>query len=158
MIKGRSVYLDLLVRYVVKHLSENFGLSSACLLYVGGGSAEVLLPWGKEEALRAIRQKVSNILLDFHQGELYCVMEWIPLTLGDLFQFIQARSRLEEHLEIRKRKRFSELGEETFFHRFFLPQGNLSGGERFVPIAGGRKILLRISAQLVNFLRSSPIS
>lgn len=139
MIKGRSVYLDLLVRYVVKHLLENLGLSPACVLYVGGGNAEVLLPWGKEEALRAIRQKVSNILLDFHQGELYCVMEWIPLALGDLFQFIQARSRLEEQVEIRKRKRFLELGEETFFHRFFLPQESLSGGEKMCPNCGREK-------------------
>jgi CRISPR-associated protein Csm1 len=127
MIKGRSVYLDFLLRYVVKYCLRELSLSSACVLYLGGGNAEILLPYGVEEVLEQVRNRVCGVLFDFHQGELYVAMEWLPVSLRELFRFIETREKLQERIEARKKQRFFELGEETFFDRFFLPEENVIG-------------------------------
>lgn len=122
MIKGRSVYLDLLLRYVVKYLLRELGLSSACLLYLGGGNAEVLLPFGREQDLQRIRERVVRTLLYFHQGELYLAVEWLPVSLAGLFRFMETREVLQRRIEHRKKQKFRELGEASFFEHFFVPQ------------------------------------
>ncbi|MEN3185044.1 MAG: type III-A CRISPR-associated protein Cas10/Csm1 [Atribacterota bacterium] len=119
MIKGRSVYLDLLMRYVVKYLLRELKLSSACVIYLGGGNAEVLLPFCEESILTEIRKRVCSLFFHFHQSELYLAMEWVPVSLAELFEFMGVRSRLQERIETRKRQKFLELGEETLFQWCF---------------------------------------
>lgn len=122
MLKGRSVYLDLLVRYVVKRLLREVGVTSVNIIYLGGGNAEVLLPLVDENALKEIRQEMVKILWEMHRGEVYLAMEWLPLTFKDLFNFIEKRSELHERINLRKRRRFEELGEEELHRLLFLPQ------------------------------------
>jgi CRISPR-associated protein Csm1 len=130
MLKGRSVYLDLLVRYVVKHLLKKAGVSSVNIVYLGGGNAELLLPLVEESLLEEVRCRVSEILWELHHGEIYLAMEWLPLTLEGLFNFIEKREELHERLDIRKIKRFVELGEEKLYQQLFVPQGEgLGEGE-----------------------------
>lgn len=122
MLKGRSVYLDLLVRYVVKHLLKKVEISPANIIYLGGGNAEVLVPLVEEALLEDVRRRVSEILWEFHYGELYLAMEWLPLSFEGLFNFIEKREELHERLEVRKKKRFEELGEEKFYQSLFVPR------------------------------------
>lgn len=130
MLKGRSVYLDLLVRYVVKHLLKKVEISPANIIYLGGGNAELLLPLVEETLLEDVRRRVSEILWEFHYGELYLAMEWLPLTFEDLFNFIEKRAELHERLEVCKKRRFRELGEEKFYQSLFVPRNEgLTEGE-----------------------------
>lgn len=122
MLKGRSVYLDLLARYVVKHLLQEVGVTSVNIIYLGGGNAEVLLPLVDEVVLEEVRCRVSKILWEAHHGEIYLAMEWLPLAFEDLFNFVEKRDELQERLNLRKRRRFVELGEEEFYQYLFIPE------------------------------------
>ena len=66
-------------------------------------------------------KKIVTTLFHFHQGELYLAMEWLPVSLSDLFRFMETREALQQRIENRKKQKFLELGEEAFFRNFFVP-------------------------------------
>ena len=92
------------------------------IIYLGGGNAEVLLPLVDEVVLEEVRCRVSKILWEAHHGEIYLAMEWLPLAFEDPFNFIEKRDELQERLNLRKRRRFVEPGEEEFYQYLFIPE------------------------------------
>ncbi len=124
-VKARSVYLELFMRYVVKYVLRELRLFSTVIVYLGGGNAELLLPQNAEDVLQKVRKRVSDLLLHLHQGELYLSMEWVPLSLRGFFHFMEEREKLAQRIDLRKRGKFSELDEEVFFERFFVPRSEV---------------------------------
>lgn len=52
MLKGKSIFLDLLTRYSAKYILENTGFSQVNAIYIGGGNFELLLSYIPEDILK----------------------------------------------------------------------------------------------------------
>lgn len=131
-LRGRSLYLQLLLRAVADLLLRELGLPSVNLLYIGGGNFYLLAPLSAEGKLCSLRKEVVRRLLSIHGGELYLALSWVKVAPGDFLldgsvpsPWMRKVEELFEELARAKGRRFSELDGEV--HVLFEPRGE--GGE-----------------------------
>ncbi|RKY61639.1 MAG: type III-A CRISPR-associated protein Cas10/Csm1 [Candidatus Latescibacterota bacterium] len=131
-LRGRSLYLQLLLRAAAELLLKGLGLPSVNLLYIGGGNFYLLAPLSAEDRLCSPRKDIARRLLSLHGGELYLALCWVEVSPGDFLldgsvpsRWMRKVEELFEELARAKERRFSELGDEV--HALFEPQGE--GGE-----------------------------
>ncbi len=118
-LRGRSLYLDLLSESIAKYLLRVLQLPLTNLLYCGGGHFYILASSVAESDLKQLRVEIAQRLLEIHRGELYLVLDWLPLS-ADGFQkekFGQAWEDLGTKLGEKKKSKFAEILEwhETIF-------------------------------------------
>nr|BAL57700.1 CRISPR-associated protein, Csm1 family [uncultured Acetothermia bacterium]BAL59384.1 CRISPR-associated protein Csm1 family [Candidatus Acetothermum autotrophicum] len=123
-LRGRSVYLQLLTEAVARWILRRLDLPFVNLLYHGGGHFMLLLPVNAETKLAALRDELTQKVLESHGTDLYVALGVVPLSAED-FDPQRFPGRWQEAFERVKRAkqyRFSELGAEMF-QRVFEPQG-----------------------------------
>ncbi|MCX7974436.1 MAG: type III-A CRISPR-associated protein Cas10/Csm1 [Candidatus Aminicenantes bacterium] len=111
-LKGRSFYLQLVSEAVSRLILNEFALTEANLLYLGGGHFYVLVPkiGEVETRLKKIRQQIDGLLLQAHKGKLAILVDWVPLTYADFFiSFASAWAQLSTRLGEIKKKKFASL-------------------------------------------------
>lgn len=129
-LKGRSVYLELLTRYIARYIFDRLDLPITNLLYNGGGNFYILAPYNAEELLSDIRKEIVGLLLETHKGQLYVAISWTQLTPSELKNFPEAQRNLTEKIGELKSKKWSEIGIENNYNKIFGPidQGSRDGG------------------------------
>lgn len=84
-LRGRSLYLDILLEHIVDEILEACHVSRSCLLYTGGGHFYLLLP--NTDHTRAVLQKADAIINDWflqHYGtKLYIALASVPCSADD---------------------------------------------------------------------------
>jgi CRISPR-associated protein Csm1 len=112
-LRGRSVYLQLLMEVIALDLLAHLNLPSANLLYVGGGNFYILAPVSTKAAIEEYRRLCSQQLLAMHGGALYVAVDYASLSQGTLDgtrgKISDAWEQVNRVLNVRKGKRFSEL-------------------------------------------------
>jgi len=73
-LRGRSVYLQLLMEVIALDLLRELGLPTANLLYVGGGNFYLIVPRSKQAQIERYRQLAARRLLSMHEGALYLAL------------------------------------------------------------------------------------
>lgn len=111
-LRGRSMYLQLLVEAIARYVLRELGLPITNLIQCSGGHFYLLARHNDSAKLAEIRQKVSRILVAHHGGELYLALEAVPLTPDNFAGEALPRrwSDLGEVLRQAKTRKFSELG------------------------------------------------
>ncbi|MFN3699726.1 MAG: type III-A CRISPR-associated protein Cas10/Csm1, partial [Dictyoglomus sp.] len=109
MLKGKSVFIDLLSRYSAKYILDTTGFTRVNTIYLGGGNFELLLSYIPEEKLNIVREYLVENIWKFIGEELYLGIEWDFLSINDLFNFIYKREKLIEKLNERKKRKYSVL-------------------------------------------------
>ncbi|PMQ01615.1 MAG: type III-A CRISPR-associated protein Cas10/Csm1 [Dictyoglomus sp. NZ13-RE01] len=138
MLKGKSVFLDLLTRYTAKYFLDNTGFTKINSIYVGGGNFDLLLSYIPEDKLSKLREYIVENLWYLVEGDLYLGIEWIYLSVNDLFNFIDKKRELIDKLNERKKKKFSEL--TRFYELLFIPKNeNITDGN-YCTICGKKKV------------------
>lgn len=105
-LRGRSFYLQMLVEVVADWLIHVLDLPPVCVLFVGGGRFDLLVPFTDkvnnklEESFLAL----EKWLLEKFGGELGFHFASEPLTQGDFSDMRRAYRNIEAALEISKRK------------------------------------------------------
>ena len=84
-LRGRSLYLDILLEHIVDEILEACHVSRSCLLYTGGGHFYLLLP--NTDHTRAVLQKADTTINDWflrHYGtNLYIALASVPCSADD---------------------------------------------------------------------------
>ena len=115
-LRGRSFYLQLLMESIARHILDRLELSSANVIYCGGGGFYLLVPPGAESQIEEMQRYVSRVLLHFHGGDLYLALGSATLHGADFFDGrISTRWReVSSELRTAKARRFSELGADMY--------------------------------------------
>jgi len=138
MLKGKSIFLDLLTRYSAKYILENTGFSQVNAIYIGGGNFELLLSYIPEDILKKLRSFIIENLWKLLEEDLYLGIEWSYLSINDLFNFIEKKRELKDKLEIRKKSRFKEI--ENFYDLIISPKNEDIKEREHCTVCGKRKI------------------
>lgn len=81
-LRGRSLYLDILLEHVVDEILEACHVSRSCLLYTGGGHFYLLLP--NTKAVQAVLQKTDHMINEWflqHYGtQLYLALAFVSCS------------------------------------------------------------------------------
>lgn len=133
-LRGRSVYLQLLMEVIALDLLEKLGLPMANLLYVGGGNFYLLAPVSAQAKISAYQQEASHRLLKMHKGALYVAMDFTPLSKGILTgttgKIGQAWDQVNQKLNQRKGRRFAELPVDEMAKAIGSPLGDPGSPEK----------------------------
>lgn len=119
-LKGRSVYLSLLSRYSANYIIRETGLTSANILYIGGGNFQILLPISAKEKLETIRRYISSLIWQIHRGDIALNIDWYETSLEEVLSFEDVKTKLREKLSLKKLQRFKEI--EYMYENIFLPE------------------------------------
>ncbi|MCX7795870.1 MAG: type III-A CRISPR-associated protein Cas10/Csm1, partial [bacterium] len=137
MLKGKSVFLDLLTRYSAKYILENTGFTRVNTVYLGGGNFDLLIAYTPDEKLDTLRTYIVENLWKLLGEDLYLGIEWIHLNISDILNFIDKKREVFSRLDERKRKRFSEL--KNFYELILQPKEEDIGEGEYCTVCGKKK-------------------
>lgn len=137
MLKGKSVFLDLLTRYSAKYILENVGFTKVNTIYLGGGNFDLLISYTSDEKLDTLRAYIVENLWKLLGEDLYLGIEWTHLNISDILNFIDRKEALRDKLNERKRKRFSEL--KNFYELILKPKEENIGEGEYCTVCGKKK-------------------
>ncbi|MFW6025306.1 MAG: type III-A CRISPR-associated protein Cas10/Csm1 [Candidatus Woesearchaeota archaeon] len=120
-LKGRSMYLNLLLDAIVEYIIEQLNLKKANILYNGGGNFYILAPESKKEEIKNIRKDISKKLLSAHQGDLYLALENISFSPKEFENFTELWAKVKTKVESQKHNKWNEIGLEDNFIKIFGP-------------------------------------
>lgn len=160
-LKGRSVYLDLIPRYIAKYILDQCHLTPANILYLGGGNFQLILPLSFEEELTEIRKKITTNLWALHRGEIAFILSSVKVSLEDMFCFQLVLEKLNDTIAKEKGRRFWEI-KEDLYDQLFVPGEEIvregehcvSCGRKGTSSSGGEEILCPICRSLVELTGS----
>lgn len=133
-LRGRSVYLQLLMEVIALDLLETLGLPQANLLYVGGGNFYLLAPISAAARIEAYRRTCSRRLLAMHSGALYVAIGTTHLSKTRLRADGQtigvAWEQVNRALNSQKGQRFAELEDRLMADAIGTAGADPGGPER----------------------------
>ena len=119
-LRGRSVYLEILLENFIDELLENLGLSRANLLYSGGGHFYLLA--SATEAARSVIDSVKNScnrwLLKVFGTKLYLALGTAECTANELIASSGQRSIFAQVSECIAKDKLNRYDAETLKHIF----------------------------------------
>jgi CRISPR-associated protein Csm1 len=151
-LRGRSFYLELLTESIAKYILRELNLPIANLLYCGGGHFYILAPSVVESDLERIRRVIAERLLEIHKGELYLVLDWLPLSANDFQkrQFGDAWESIGKKIAKKKKIKFAAILE--LHDKIFGPMGE--GGETCDICGSEEKVKEEEGRRICNFCKS----
>lgn len=133
-LRGRSLYLELLIEQMADEILDQLELTRANLLYSGGGGFYLLLPNTKkvQDLLTIARRKYNQWMLSHFSIDLFFGLAWSPAsalhfmeegtsnkeTTADVFKSVA------QQLSIQKLQRFSDIEPEVIFSPVKPEQGD----------------------------------
>ena len=120
-LKGRSVYLIILMEAISNYIVENLGLEKANIIYNGGGNFYILAPSCMENKICELRKNVNEILFEVHKNKLTCNIGFTKIKLFEFKDFKNAWKRAANETAKLKMKKFSNIWEEKY-DEFFEPK------------------------------------
>lgn len=120
-LKGRSMYLNLLLDIIVKYIVDELDLKESNVLYNGGGNFYILLPESKKEKIDSVKNNISKKLLTAHQGDLYLAVASISFTPSDFNNFTELWGKVKTKVESAKHRKWSEINLKDNFNQIFGP-------------------------------------
>lgn len=131
-LRARSFYVQLIAEVAARKALRLLDLPPTNALYIGGGGFTLIVPPQAGGVIEEISRSINEVLLDAHRGQLYLALAFAPLVprdfgigarkLGTESPLANRLATLEEGLDLRKRRRFAEVGLENVA-RLFAPQG-----------------------------------
>ncbi|SDD13286.1 type III-A CRISPR-associated protein Cas10/Csm1 [Halanaerobium congolense] len=120
-LKGRSMYLNLLLDIIVKYIVEELDLKESNILYNGGGNFYILAPESKKEDLNGLKTGISKKLLAAHQGDLYLAVDSICFAPHEFDNFTELWGKVKIKVESVKHRKWNEVGLKDNFNKIFGP-------------------------------------
>jgi CRISPR-associated protein Csm1 len=117
-LKGRSTYLILIMEAICDFIIRNLELEKANIIYNGGGNFYILIPAAFEEKIKILRKEINQILLDSHQGKLFCNIGYTKIKLYEFKDFKDVWKRASEETSKIKQRKLSEIWKENYENLF----------------------------------------
>lgn len=138
MLKGKSVFLDLLTRYSAKYILENTRFTRVNTIYLGGGNFDLLISCTPDEKLEELRAYIVENLWKLLNEEIYLCIEWTHLSILDIFRFIDKKQEISNKLGKKKRRRFNEL--KNFYELILQSKEESVGENEYCTVCGKKKV------------------
>ena len=109
-LRGRSLYLTLLTDAIVSRIVQNLNLTSANILFCGGGRFTILAPntpLAKDE-LNKIKKEINSYFISEFNAELYLAIATEECSGNDFSNFGSILSKLSDKLAEDKKHKFSD--------------------------------------------------
>lgn len=161
-LKGRSAYLDLLVKNACHELLHVFDIDSFNIIYSSGGGFYILAPAvpDAKQRIEKLRQNYDQKLYENHKHALYLAIDFQSLEKKDnAWDFVSCWSQITNKMGAAKRKRFLKLSRNNY-DSFFEPAsiggdvnvdaitGEIITNSAKTKSIGDRKILLKNQIQI----------
>lgn len=122
-LRGRSLYLELLIENIADEILSALHMSRASLLYTGGGHFYMLLPntASVHDLLEQFEQTINKWLLQQYDTRLYLAMAWTPCTANEFRGVDEVHhtghvfKRVSQKLSQKKLNRYDEATLEKLF-------------------------------------------
>ena len=113
-LRGRSVYLQLLMEVIALDLLHELALPMANLLYVGGGNFYLIARPSQQKQIDDYQKLTSQRLLSMHEGALYMAIAVQTVAADNLSKTKVGEiwEGVADSLNMQKARRFSELDDE----------------------------------------------
>jgi CRISPR-associated protein Csm1 len=123
MLRGRSLYLELLVDAVVRALLRALQLPAVCLMTSAGGNFLLLARPEHRAQLDAVRRAIEERLFALHDGELALALAWsvAPARMLADARFADRLQELADAVDAEKARVFSRFARER--PALFAPLG-----------------------------------
>ena len=124
-LRGRSFYLQLLTEAIAHYVLNQLDLPITNLLLASGGQFYILAPYtDTKDKFNEIRKQIAHKLLQLHQGDLYCILDYTDVKVSEYAEqnFANKWGEVSENVHKRKQKKWSELGNKAMFNNLFKPQ------------------------------------
>lgn len=122
MLRGRSLYLQLLTEVVLKTLLDTLALPATNVIYSGGGHFFLLAPPEIDaEKLQTLQVKISKKLHAAHGTQLYLALGHAQVDAASLRPgaFPERWNAMHRSLGLAKNRRYSELTDADLFTTVF---------------------------------------
>jgi len=118
-LKGRSLYLEILLYVIAHYILKEFNLPITNILYIGGGNFYLLLPPNKKDKLEELQRKIDKVLFSAHKRQIWVGLTWEDLNIKDLLnpnRFAKKFGRdIHDKMQFHKMKKFKS---EDIFNPF----------------------------------------
>ena len=123
-LKGRSLFISLLMDLIADWTVEELELSKANILFSGGGHFYILSHADIKEKVVGIRIKLNELMLKYFDTKLYFALDFIPLSCKELRDEISDKwKNVGEKTSKWKSKKFYELLEkEKSYKEVIFPE------------------------------------
>ena len=120
-LKGRSIYLVLLMEAISEFIIRELDLERANIIYNGGGNFYILAPEVLEEKIKILRKEINRILFDVHKGQLFCNIGYTKIKLFEFGYFNNVWKRVSNETSKTKQKKLSDIWEDKY-NEIFEPK------------------------------------
>lgn len=99
-LRGRSIFLEIMLESIIDDILDRFNLTRANLIYSGGGHFYILLPnlsWIRED-IKVMKNKINDQLLDMFFISLYLEMDYKECSADDLGNGLDVKAEKENLL------------------------------------------------------------
>jgi|YNPMSStandDraft_1061717.scaffolds.fasta_scaffold00422_11 CRISPR-associated protein Csm1 len=121
-LRGRSFYLQALSEVIVDWIMRRFDLPNTCVVFVGGGRFDLILPVSAVEEVEKLRLELDEWMLNRFGSELSILIAAQRAEPDDLADTGRVNARLNEELENQKLTKWRSLFNQP---GFFQPFGNV---------------------------------
>jgi CRISPR-associated protein Csm1 len=125
-LRGRSVYINVLIDFVSKYIVKKLGFTISNILYCGGGKFQILLPNTNriKEALKEIEREIQFYLYDTYKTEIGLVLAYIEIGEQGISNYAESLDKIHDKMyEAKKRKLLNiiNINKNNFFIRTDRP-------------------------------------
>ncbi|MDR0912827.1 MAG: type III-A CRISPR-associated protein Cas10/Csm1 [Methanobrevibacter sp.] len=142
-LRGRSLYLSLLTRAISEKIIKDLKLTSANILFCGGGRFTIIAQNTEDvkNKLDKLKLKLNTFFIEDFNAELYMALSYLPCSDEDLEDFALLNEKLLYYLSIDKKHKFSDYIKNTNnIEKFFNEKEDTHHKEEdFCPVCGELK-------------------
>lgn len=127
-LKGRSIYLILLMESICNYIIDKLQLEKANIIYNGGGNFYILAPKNAESKISELRRDINKILFNHHKGKLICNIGFTTIKLYEFKDFKNVWRNASEATSKQKQKKISDFWDEDY-ENIFEPKNLILDGK-----------------------------
>lgn len=122
ILKGKSIYLQILSEIITKYIIKELALEEANIISNSGGNFHILIPQCLKEKAEKCQKNISEIIYKAHKGNLYSAFGYTQLSINDFENFSGKWHKTNHIVNQNKINKFKEtdykIGNKSIFETF----------------------------------------
>lgn len=109
--RGRSMWLNLLMDSITARIAGDLGLTEINTLWCTGGHFLMIAPNTEKtkKCVEDVRKRVNRELFEDHEGRIFLALDWYECNSESLRDFSNSLEQLSLKLDLQKKKKFLDM-------------------------------------------------